>query len=46
MTDHILSSLEPLGTESGRELEKVLMSLTSRLMVADVTILCEVGEKG
>ena len=36
MTDQILSSLDPCGTESDRELERVPISLMSSLMVARV----------
>ena len=39
MTDQILSSLDPFGTESDSEFENALISLTSCLMVARVDIL-------
>lgn len=50
ITDQILSSLVPLGTESKRELERVLISLTSSFTVATgvlvlvVDILYEVSD--
>jgi hypothetical protein len=34
MTDHILSSFDPLGTESNKEFDRELISLMSSLMVA------------
>ena len=39
MTDQILSSLDPFGTESDSELENVPISLMSCLIVARVDIL-------
>ena len=38
MTDQILSSLDPFGTESDKEVERVLISLTRSLIVARVGV--------
>ena len=38
MTNHSLSSLEPLGTESARDVESAPISLTASLMAAMVDI--------